>query len=183
MHGFLFADFLGHSAREQARARRSPARSATAAARSSETPSRRPGSAHRAAAPFTSTRPWLGWIKPGENAQQRALAGPAAPQQRDHLSRRDVQRDVFQDGLFAARRQREGLRDLFGRSGGFVVVFHSIRSVSPSRYLLSARSYSGLHTAGSTPTTNTLISPTPRTIRGQSPLAVASEMYAPSRWP
>ncbi len=42
--------------------------------------------------------------------------------------------------------------------------------------LLSARLYSGLHTSRFNPTTNMLISPTPRTIRGQSPLAVASAM-------
>src|SRR5882757_4100948 len=50
----------------------------------------------------------------------------------------------------------------------------------PRRYLLSAKSYSGLHTRRFNPTTNKLIRPTPKTIRGQSPLLVASAIYAPS---
>ena len=37
-----------------------------------------------------------------QNAQERALAGPAAAQQRHHFSRSDVQSDFFQHGLFAA---------------------------------------------------------------------------------
>ena len=46
----------------------------------------------------------------------------------------------------------------------------------PSLYLVSAISYKGRHTRRFSPTTYTLIRPTPRTILGQSPCAVAVEM-------
>src|SRR5262249_50708815 len=70
----------------------------------------------------------------------------------------------------------ETFHDIFGNQECSIIVHY----VHPNRYFVPANSYSGRHTSRFNPTTKMLMSPTPRTMRGQSPFAVASEMYAPS---